>query len=167
MAPREFIRVELIGARELEKSLEQLGKTFTKTILRNAAKKALKRVKQLANERSQTEVGRVTGRYANSFEINTKLSARQQKEAARRGNRGDVNVYVGSTDPKAHLIEWGTSNMDGTPVLRVAWDMEKREVLQIYREELARELMKAARRVRRRAERGTLGKRASQNLIGM
>jgi hypothetical protein len=79
------------------------------------------------------------------------------KKTQRGGARNGVTVYAGSTDPKAHLLEFGHLSRDGSfvrpfPVMRPAWDETKEKVLELFKAELWNALVKTARRLRRRAE---------------
>ena len=154
----DFFSFRLEGARELEKALEQLPKAVAKTVLKKAAIKALAPVLAAAEANASSKVGRVTGRFAGSFKITTNLSKRQKREARRKGGLGNVDVYVGSDDPKAHLIEFGTSKMGPRPILRPAWDEKKNEAFEIFQKEVAAELEKAAANLAKKAIKGTLSK---------
>ena len=87
-----------------------------------------------------------------------------------------MEIFVGSTAPHAHLIEWGTAErfhnrsgksvgiMQATPFFTNAWDRTKRQALRILVSELETRLVKAARTLRRKSAKGTLGKRAAEHL---
>jgi len=111
-----------------------------------------------------------------SVVISTKLSKNQKR--GHKKDRAAVEVFVGSTHPLAHLIEFGTvervrkksggstGKMTQAPFMRPAWDATKGEALDILTKEIKAELLKAASRLAKRAEKGTLGKRAVKELRG-
>ena len=152
----------LRGAKELERALMRLPKAMGKTVLRAALKKAAEPVRAAAE--ANAPVGR-TGRFKKSFAIKSTLSKRQRRGRAKL-SRGGVIMYVGSTDPKAHLLEFGTVKMRARPTLRPAWDANKHRVLASLRVEVWRALAKAARRLARRAESGKIGLRQTRNVSG-
>ena len=152
----KFFSFRLEGARELEKVLEELPKAVAKQVLMKAGKAALKPVLDEARANAKTQVKRRTGRFADSFNISTKLTKRQTRLARRYGEKMGVDLYVGSTDQKAHLIEFGTSSLSARPVLRPAWDAYKQVVLDIFTLKIAEELKTAARRLASKALRGKL-----------
>lgn len=159
-----FFSYSLDGARELEKSLMELPKAVAKGVLRQAAQKAMRPVLDAALRYARSRVRVRTGRFANSFIINTKLTERQQRNARRYGGLGNVNVYVGSTDPKAHLIEFGTHDTPAHPVMRPAWEENKEEVFKLFCKNITQNLVKAARRLATRAIKGTLSAKERQSL---
>lgn len=173
MAGKGGFRFEIEGAKELEKALMELPKAMSKAVLRNAAKRALKPVAARASELAP--VGPVDsknpkkshGHYKTSFIVNTQIK-RGQRSGLK--DRGAIEVYVGSTDPKAHLVEWGTQqrvqkttgrktgSSPPRPALRPAWDEKKQEVFEIFQREIWKELAKAAQRLAKKAIKGTLSK---------
>lgn len=136
----------LEGARDLDKALAELPKSMARSVLTRAAKKALQPVLEAARANAASVVGRKTGRYANSFYIGVTLTKRQRRAARKSGGLGDVNVYIGSSDRKAHLIEFGWEHDEAHPTLRPAWDANKAKVFQIFTEEIGKELMRAVRK---------------------
>lgn len=151
-----------INSKGLERALTRLPKAMGKSVLRAAAKKSLKPVMVAAEANSP--VGR-TGRYKKSWAIKSTLSKRQRRGRAGL-SRGGVIMYVGSTDPKAHLLEFGTIKMAARPVLRPAWDANKHRVLAVLSDEVWFALAKAARRLARRAASGKLGLKQTRSLSG-
>lgn len=156
MAGREFITARLDGAKELEEVLEQLPKAMGKKVLRDAAKVALVPVLVDAMAGARQDVGIVSGKYRYSYTINSSLTSRQRRAAKAAGEGGNVDVYVGSNDFKAHLIEFGTRFMRAVPVLRPAWDANKDKVFKIFFDEIGGNLSKAAARLFKKAFKGKL-----------
>jgi len=151
------VRSTLTGAKELERALSQLPKSTSKSVLRRALKNAAKPTVVLA----ESLAPRDTGKFAESFEIRAQLKKSQKFG---RGKIGDVEMFVGSTDPKAHLIEFGTVKMAPRPTLRPAWDSTKQKVLDAIEREIWESLAKAARTLAKKAQAGTLGKSARKAL---
>lgn len=81
----------------------------------------------------------------------------------------EVALYVGTTWPTGahgHLQEFGTAHHAAQPFMRPAWDRNRMNVLATISDDAWSELAKAARRLARRAERGTLGRAARRHLGG-
>jgi HK97 gp10 family phage protein len=167
---------KLNGMEQLIKNLEQLPTvSMRKTVVRNAIKKSLEPVRDLA----KANVPRDDGALADSIHIDTKLKASQKR--GRVQDRTTVTVYVGASAPHAHLVEFGTAErfpkkgpfaarisptqvvmvdhmgrMPANPFLRNAWDSMRGRVLKIFAAQMEVQLMKAARRLAKRAEKGKL-----------
>ena len=163
---REVFNFRIDGLKELNDMLEQLPKSMQRTPLRNALKKAAKPIQRAAaNSAPKGE----TGNLADSFVISTKLQGRRVK------TKYSVHMFVGSTDPKAHLIEFGTTarytkagsyrgEMPEYPFYTSVWDKHKWSTLYIIKTELAKELVKAAKRLRTKAIKGTLKQKVIDQL---
>jgi len=147
---------------EIDAMLSELPKAMGKTVVRNALKKAAKPIKDAAAEGAP-------GGIKKSMKIDDKRGGKRVKS-----NKA-VYMFVGPTEPHAHLVEFGTGpryhksgkyvgKMPPNPFMRKAWDSMKDRAFEILKEELSNELMKAAKRLKTRAERGTLGKRAREFL---
>lgn len=163
---------ELQGLKELDDMLRDLPKAMGKAVLRKALKKAAEPIR----DRAKANVPHGdTWNLDSSIVIGTKLNKNQT-----RGNRAPkdaVEVYVGSTDPKAHLVEFGTQEryregsrgatgaMPSNPFLTKAWDGTKKQALNILTRLIAEELAKSAQRLRKKAEKGTLSKKAQRELL--
>ena len=166
---------ELRGVKELTRLLDQLPTVaMKKTVLRNALKKAGNPVAEAA----KVNVPIVTGHLRDSITVSPSLKPSQRKG---RQNRSAVTVYVGSSSPLAHLVEFGTVERilkeprqvffngrwavirttgytSPNPFLRTAWDSTKRVALKVFAEEMKNELYKSARRLAKRAAAGKLTK---------
>ena len=172
---------ELEGLEELDKMLQELPKSMGRSVMRKVLRKAAKPTEVAA--KANVPKGD-TGNLQDSIGISSRLTKNQRRHKSR--NRDEVEVYVGSNAPHAHLVEFGTQErfrgaqgarsartytggstgiMPANPFLTRAWDATKRKALVIIRDELAAELPKAAARLLKRAQKGTLGKRAVQELI--
>lgn len=182
----DVFKFKIEGARELEEVLERLPISMGKAVLRAAARKALKPVRDRAEElapvgplQSRRGEKKSAGKYKKSFIVSTTLNKNQQRAARKLGeSRHAVNVYVGSTDKKAHLIEFGTGQRvqrsgrrtgamprPANGVLRRAWDENLDKVFKIFSEEISKNLLKAARRLARKAIKGTLSAKERRALI--
>lgn len=147
---------------EVDAMLRELPKSMSRTVVRNALKKAAKPIKDEA-------AAGAPGSIKKSMEIADKRLGRKVRSTKA------VYVFVGPTEPHAHLVEFGTGpryhksgkyvgKMPPNPFMRKAWDAMKGEAFEILKTELSNELMKAAKRLKTRAERGTLGRRAREFL---
>lgn len=171
----------LLGARELERALKQLPKAVSKSVLRSTGRKALMPVYATA---SATAPKGFKGRPL-KVQIGSTLTKNQRQG---RVKRGAVEVFVGSSDREAHLVEFGTgpgvrvvkkkgSELFGRrqphpgtpakPFLRPAWDSNKDAVLQIFKREIWKSLSRAARRLAKRAEAGKISARQMREIAGL
>jgi len=169
---QEPFSFRLEGLEELDRMLQQLPKAMGKTALRNALKKAAVPVRDAAKDGAPHGP---TGDLGDSIEISGRLTKNQRR--GRRRQKDVVEIFVGSTDNKAHLVEWGTAErfrkgsggatgkMPAEPFMTRAWVRTRRKALKIITEELAKELVKAAARLRKRAVKGTLSKRVERELL--
>lgn len=160
------------GAAQLAANLAEMPKFFQRDALKKAAIRALTIVHVEAMNFSVRNVKRHSGRYEYSWRISTKLTKSQKRKAraAEEFNKNAVSVYVGSTDPKAHLLEFGHLAPDGSqvrafPVLRPAWDMHKDVVFQTFVKELAKLLADGARKLANRAEKGKLNTKQQKDIF--
>jgi len=123
--------MKVTGFREIEKALAQLPAGTAKGVARRALKKELAPVKTAAE---------MFWPGANdAFKISSKIKSSQRpavKEA-----RSVTVMNVGSFEPHAHLIEFGTGprytkagayrgSVAPSPMLQPAWDMHKRQILE-------------------------------------
>lgn len=167
---RLAMKFDLKGAKELDNALAQLPQAVQKKVLERVLKKAALPIAVEAEHLAPR--GDDVGPHLNqSIAISTKLNksqARKKRESG--GTKFQANVFVGSRDPKAHLVELGTGArygregaaayrgryfgvMKAQPFMRPAWDSKKLAALEIIRAEIWNELKAAARRLRRTAAR--------------
>ena len=185
MATGEVFSFELQGMKELDRMLKQLPRSMSKTVMRNTLKKAAKPIQVEA--KMNAPVG-ATGNLKDSIVISTKLKKGQRRAAMRLG---EVVMYVGSTAPHAHLVEFGIKphsivpkkknvlasqdavfgksvehpGTTANPFFRTAWDATKDQAYKILQTEVWKELDKSVGRLLKKAEKGTLGKGASRALL--
>ncbi len=173
---------ELTGVKELTRLLDQLPTvSMRKTVVRNALKKAGQPIVMAAKASVPVEDGYLR----DSLQVSTKLKESQKPKGRR--DRTTVTVYVGSSAPHAHLVEFGTVErklktprvakikghyavitttgfVSPNPFMRKAWDAMKTTALKIFAQEMKVELYKSARRLAKRAASGKLTKRQIEGL---
>ncbi|MFA5436283.1 MAG: HK97-gp10 family putative phage morphogenesis protein [Candidatus Neomarinimicrobiota bacterium] len=189
---KDAFRFELFGMKELMDALDELPTiAMQKSIVRNAAKRALKPTAELY--KSALPWAPKPKQYAkskhlrDSVEITSALK-RSQKKDGRRVGKDEIVMYVGSSAPHAHLVEWGTverkhktpttapigdvvrvvqetGRVPAKPYLRQAWESTKIGVIKIFSDEMKKELEKAAKRLAAKATKGTLTKRQRAGLM--
>ena len=174
-------KFELTGMKELMNALEQLPTVaMQKGAIRNALKDAGKPVVDDAKANVPVD----SGHLRDSIKVSQSL-----KKSQRRGryDRSSVTVYVGSSSPLAHLIEFGTTKrvlkeprivtiggrtvqithtgqLSPRPFLRQAWDARKDAVLKRLGAAIWVQIAKSARRLAKKAARGTLTRRQIEGL---
>ena len=161
---------------EIDKAFKELPKTYGKSALKKALQEGAKPIREEAMKNAP--IG-PTGNLAKSFEISPKLKNRRIKSGA------GVYMFVGSTAPHAHLVEFGTTNryawnkpkkrwrnkaidhapkyvgkMPSNPFFTKAWDSTKLVAFKIIQNEMWVQLVKKSRTIARKAAKGTLSKSA-------
>ena len=172
----------LTGIKETMDALEQLP---TVSMQKGAIRNALKAAGQPIAEAAREGVPSKTGRLRDSIKVSTSLKASQKRG---RFDNSVVTVYVGSSSPVAHLVEFGTTErtldeprtvniggrtvritttgkMSPDPFLRTAWDMNKEKAVEILGKELWNQIAKAARRLAKKAQKGTLTAGQARGLL--
>ena len=157
--------MKIEGLRELENKLNELGKSASKTVMRNTLKKAAEPIAESARASAPVDTGNLKA----SIGVSTKLSKAQKraqaKSAKASGGKDFSEIFVGSASPVAHLVEFGTaphinqgkfagSQHPGTspqPFMRPAWESNKDSSLDIIKSELASQIVKAAGRAAKKA----------------
>jgi HK97 gp10 family phage protein len=151
-------RLELKGAKDIEKALLALAGTTAKRTARRAMASSLEPVLQAAQ--ALAPVG-PTGNLRKGVAINHKLNKNQAREAG-RDTKDVTHVYVGSSSPHAHLVEFGTGPrqhkktgkfvgaMPPNAWMRPAWDSNAGAVLNELRGRLWEEIEATIARVAKR-----------------
>lgn len=163
-----MIIANVVGLDDANQALMDLPKSMSAAVIREALKKSGQLVADEANRMASAH--QVTGRFATSFIVGTK------KKSQRKGRfkkMAEGTVYVGSTDRKAHLIEFGTGphliradmkhvlagksgifgrsvlhpGTPARPVLRPAWDSQQQAMMTTFRTEVWKALEKARKRL--------------------
>lgn len=164
------VRIE--GLADLEKALAELPKSTARNTLVRALRKA---AQPIANE-AKSKVPVRSGKLRDSIIVTSKVrnltglkeygqtlqagGSRKEAGAALRGARragggegSRAEISVGPTDPKAHLLEFGTIKMSAQPYMRPAWESKKDEAALSIKQELASEIEKSRARLARKAAR--------------
>lgn len=174
----------LMGFDEVMDNLNQLPTiSMKKTVLKNALKNSLIPTQDEARKTAPYDPRPTKGFEKSKHLRDTITISGSLKPSQKRGrisDRSRVKMYVGSTAPHAHLIEFGTVERErektsvtpiggdkfvmaksagrgpAIPFLRNAWDWTKSKALKIFAAEMRKELNKSARRLAKRAEAGKL-----------
>lgn len=152
----------ILGLKQLDKALKELPKATQKSVLRTAARRALKPIMQDARSRVHVDKGDLR----DSIIISTKArNARTRRSLGRSG----VRVWVGPSWPQGahgHLEEFGTVKTPAHPFMRPSWDRGKDKVLDDFVKEISKGLIRTARRLGKQARTGKLSKSALKALRG-
>ena len=164
--PRHKADFKLLGVKELDRAFKQLPRSVGKSVLRQALTRAAKPV--IADAERNAPV--LTGPLASSIIARAKLKSSQQRDVELPPDAAVV-VHIGSTDPKAHLIEFGFIDKGGNhvaarPFLRPAWEANQQMMLKSIGTEIWAALSKAAKRLEKQARTGKLSK-ASRRHFGV
>ena len=165
-------KFELVGLKELMDAMEQLPTmSMKKGVVRNALKKAALPVKEAAKANAQS-LPFDNKAIVDSIKVGTSLKKSQRG----RQDRSRVTVYVGSSHPLSHLFEFGTAerftktgaargHISPQPFLRTAWDANKKIALGRIGEEMWKAILKSAKLLNKKAQRGTLTSKQRAGLM--
>jgi len=165
-------KFELHGMKELMDAMEQLPTMSMKRgVVRSALKKAALPVKEAAKANAQS-LPFDNKAIVDSIKVGTSLKKSQRG----RQDRSRVTVYVGSSHPLSPLFEWGTSerftktgaargHISPHPFMRTAWDANKKIALERIGEEMWKAILKSAKLLSKKAQRGTLTAGQKRGLI--
>lgn len=178
------VKTEVAGFAHLAGAFRAIGQSQSRSVVRKAMIQAYQPAAALA--RAVAPRGEEPVRRKRLAE--TIVVSERRRGDRRRGNantRERVTLYLGPTDPKGHLVEFGhllvrgkrltkrrryatgqrvIGHVPAHPFMRPAWDATKEQVLELFRVFTARELRRTAKNWARRAERGKLSKRAVKAL---
>ncbi|MEW9808596.1 HK97-gp10 family putative phage morphogenesis protein [Mesorhizobium sp. ZMM04-5] len=144
--------VHVEGLRELDEALGELPKATGKAVLRRVLKKAAQPIADDAKAKAPV----LSGALQISIGVGTKLTRRQSRLHRKMftDDRASVEMFVGAGGlPQAHLREFGGDDAPPHPFMRPAWDAGKAGVLESIKADLGDEIMKAAKRLARKAAR--------------
>lgn len=160
------IRFELEGLQELAQSLQQ----FSDTVARNITSRALADAAEPMAKAARALAPKDSGELRESISASTRANVK-----GRLRNKNLRFAFVGPSyskfdqhyAPHAHLVEFGTAaryHKDGKyvgqapaqPFMRPAFDQYKQEVVVRFRDHLAVEVERAARRAERKAKRAAI-----------
>lgn len=137
----------LEGFRELESALAQLPKATGKNVLRRVAKGALEPMARQAESYAPVREG--------DLRESITVSERRTRRVNRSGRfdrKTGVEMAMGPASGEgvlnyAALVEFGTVDTPAQPYMRPAWDSGQNRALEYVKDNLAREILDAARRV--------------------
>ena len=165
-------KFEIVGLKECMDALSELPTmSMKKGVVRNALKKAALPVKEAAKANAQS-LPFDNKAIVDSIKVGTSLKKSQRG----RQDRSRVTVYVGSSHPLSHLFEFGTSerftktgaargHISPQPFLRTAWDANKKIALGRIGEEMWKAILKSAKLLNKKAQRGTLTSKQRAGLM--
>ena len=167
MALRAKVTVQ--GLSELQKGLEQFGKSTQRGVLTRVLKKAAKPIENAAKDMAPVESGQLRdsietvvlrsnpGKTAFARTMREGGSRQEAAQAARDANsvaagRGtSATVRVQATAPHAHFAEFGTQSAPAHPFIGPALRAHEGPAVKDMASELKSEIEKTAKRVARRA----------------
>jgi HK97 gp10 family phage protein len=139
-------RVE--GLKDCEDALKALPAATGKNVLRRVLLEAGAPIASVARSLAP----KLTGRLSVSIIVGTRLSKRQRKIA--NDTKSYAEVYVGPAPyPRAHIQEFGSSDVPPQPYMRPAVDATGNRVIEIFKDRLWEETRKAMARFERKAAR--------------
>lgn len=139
--------VKLSGFEGLSANLKSLEKVSQqKAAVRQAMRKAAKPIVDDAIANAPEDQGDLK----KSIKVGSTLNKSQRKQARAIRENGAVQQYIGSTDRKSHLLEFGTVSQNAQPYLRPAWDSGKDQYLKDLGRELEITIQKAIKRQAKR-----------------
>jgi len=141
------VKFKFEGGKQLQRALRELPDATAKNTVRRVLRKQGQPIADTARRLAPTDDRDLV----ESITVSTKLSKANRRDKKRFG-RNDIEVFVGAGPlPQAHLQEFGTVHHPPQPFLRPAWDQHKNAVLEGIKDDLWREIEKAAERQRRKA----------------
>jgi HK97 gp10 family phage protein len=138
------VKLRVEGLKELEQAMMGMKAATAKGVARRVL---LKRAEIFAEDmRPRVRVDQ--GELRDSIGVGTKLTTRQRR-LHRKGS--DVEVFAGAGGlTQAITEEFGTTDQAAHPAARPAWEATKMKMLDGLKDDLAAEIEKTAKRVRRR-----------------
>jgi HK97 gp10 family phage protein len=134
--------VKVEGLRELQAVLQRLPEAVARDIMTAVL---VARGQPIASAAAQFAPSD-SGKLAASIHVSTRLAPRQAS-LHQPADPDDVEVFIGPRPlPYAHIVEFGSSEMEPKPYMRPAWDSGKAAVLEGIRADLWREIDKRSRR---------------------
>lgn len=137
------------GLAALDAKLGELTKSAAKGVLRRVGRKALVPMDQAWRAKAPV----LSGQLHESGGVGSNLTRSQRKA---RERESFVEVFAGpGPNPQAIQQEFGNANAPAQPFMRPAWDETQHQVLEIVKDELGGEIEKSARRLAKKAAKGT------------
>lgn len=153
--------IKVQGLKELDKALQALATSTSVRVARRGLTAALEPVAaQARGSAPRSKTGKK--HMADTIGVSHKLTPAQAKEARGKDGRDVVTMFVGARDPKAHLVEFGTTPrhhasgkfvgaMPPQPFMRPAWDANRDQVLASLGAFIWAEIEKTAARAAKRS----------------
>lgn len=145
------VRIE--GLSELDTALSALPKSTGKAVLRRTLKKAAQPIADAAKQK----VPVLTGALQISIGVGTKLTRRQDRMHRKmfKDDKAYAEMFVGAGGlAQATQAEFGNAHQQAQPYMRPAWDANKDAALDVIKTELRTEIIKAAKRLAKKAAKG-------------
>ncbi len=167
------ISVSVSGLSDLDRALGNLSKATARNVLTRTLTKAAEPIRDEAKRLAPVKTGKLRDSIMISAKVKNKVgnaeysaamraglgkeAARSALLAARKAGKGTgsfAEVYVGPARGAgviryAHIVEFGSIDTAMQPYMRPAWDSTKDQALALIKDELASQIMAAARRVGR------------------
>lgn len=137
------------GFKELDAQLSKLSRKAGKAVLRRSLKKAAQPIVDAA----QASAPRDTGEFAQTISASPKLNKAQKRVHKKEETASSVELFVGSSSPLAHLLEFGTRKAPPHPFMRAAFEASVEKVIEILKVELWKEIQKSINRANKAASR--------------
>lgn len=161
------VTIKMAGFKELGAALDQLPKATAKATAVRVLKKAGEPIRAAAQASAPARPAgapdifygkgdnkklRRPGTDKALWQMGTRLSKNQARLAKKEG-KDFAEVYVGTRDPVARILEFGTVDMPAHPMIRPAWSANAGNALATIGQELGTEIDKSAKRLARKAAR--------------
>lgn len=151
------VTMKVTGFREIEKALAQLPAGTSKGVARRAMKRELEPVRAMADA--------FWPGAGQAFRVSSAIKGRQRSDSLAKRGRSVTNMFVGSFEPHAHLVEFGTGpryqkggrftgSVAPQPMLQPAWDAHKGVMLERLGARLWDEISKTMARRAAKAAKG-------------
>ena len=167
--------VSVSGLAELDDALGQLPKATARNVLKRTLNKAAQPIVDEAKRLVPVQTGRLRDSITASTRVKNKVgnaefaaamraglgkdAARTALRNARRAASGQgsfAETFIGPARGGkwgviryAHIVEFGSPRQSPKPYMRPAWEAHKTAALNLIKDELANEIIKAAKRVGR------------------
>lgn len=147
------IRVKIEGLKELQDTLQELGKVAGRNIMRRVL---IARAEPIAEAAADLAPVR-TGNTRDNIAVSTRLG-RKARSGHDKLSPHAVEVYIGPTEPNVFYstyTEFGTSKSAPKPFMRPAWDAASETLIDGLADDIRAEIDKVvARRARKAAKAG-------------
>jgi HK97 gp10 family phage protein len=132
--------VKIEGLRELQRALQSLPEAISRDIMTAVLAAHGRPIAAAAATLAPSD----SGELAASIHVSSRLSSRQAS-MHRPEDPADVEVFIGPRPlPYAHIVEFGSAQMEARPYMRPAWESNKASVLDGIRADLWREIARKA-----------------------